>query len=95
MKNLLKKLSGAGRNDRREALEHEAAERIKEVGGHAPAEAYASEWATTSPSAPPSAPEPVAASAAVAPAPHAAPVAPAGRRLTVQERMAARELQNQ
>lgn len=90
MKNLLKKLSGAGGNDRREALEHEAADRIKEVGGQAPPEAFASQWATAA--APTQ--EPVAPAAA-APARHAAPAATAGRRLTVQERMAARELQNQ
>lgn len=73
MKNLLKKLSGADRPDRRAAWEQEAAERIKEVGGQAPPEASAAAWANP-------APEPTAA--------------PTGRRLTVQERVAARELQN-
>lgn len=84
MKNLLRKLSGADKNDRREALEHEAAERIKEVGGQPPAEAHASSWASAPMSAPdeatPSTPESLSPSA--------------GRRLTVQERVAARELQN-
>ncbi len=85
MKNLLKKLSGADRNDRRESLEHDAAERIKEVGGQAPPEAYASGWA------PGAAPAPGPAAVASS---HAAPVASAPRRLTVQERVAARELQS-
>ena len=79
MKNLLKKLSGADRPDRRVAWEQEAAERIKEVGGQAPPEASAAAW--TNP-----APEATAAAEATA--------APTGRRLTVQERVAARELQN-
>ncbi|CAN5160482.1 hypothetical protein BH24ACT1_BH24ACT1_04930 [soil metagenome] len=74
MKNLLKKLSGANRTDRREMWEQEAAERIKEVGSQAPPEASSAAW--------------------VNPAPAAA-AAPAGRRLTVQERVAARQLQNQ
>lgn len=73
MKNLLKKLSGADRPDRRAAWEQEAAERIKEVGRQAPPEASAAAWAT--------------------PVPEAS-AAPTGRRLTVQERMAARDLQN-
>ncbi|MDP8954188.1 MAG: hypothetical protein M3N37_04590 [Actinomycetota bacterium] len=81
MKNLLKKLSGAPRNDRRESLENEAAQRIQELGGQAPAEAYSSQWVSAASPAPAS------------PAPHAAPVASGARRLTVQERVAARELQ--
>ncbi|HEV2811281.1 MAG TPA: hypothetical protein VGV93_12905 [Acidimicrobiales bacterium] len=73
MKNLLKKLSGADRPDRRAAWEQEAADRIKEVGSEAPPEASGAAWAN--------------------PAPETTD-APTGRRLTVQERVAARELQN-
>ena len=83
MKNLLKKLSGSPRNARRESLENEAAQRIQELGGQAPAEAYSSQWESAASPAP----------ASPAPASHAAPVASGARRLTVQERMAARELQ--
>lgn len=85
MNNLLKKLSRADRHDRREDLEREAAERIKEVGGQAPPEAYASSSATAG-SPPPPAPVETGTGATAGPA--------AGRRLTVQERVAARELQN-
>lgn len=77
MKNLLKKLSGADRNDRREALEHDAAEKIKEVGGQPPAEVSSASWVNAAPES--AAPE---------------SAAPAGRRLTVQERVAARQLQD-
>ncbi len=86
MKNLLKKLSGAPRNDRRESLENEAAQRIQELGGQAPAEAYSSQWVSAASPAP-------ASPAPASPAPPAAPVASGARRLTVQERVAARELQ--
>ncbi len=78
MKNLLRKLARVERHDRREELEHEAAERIREAGGQAPPEAYASSWSSAAPA--PSTPAPAAT--------------PSGRRLTVQERLAARELQN-
>ncbi len=78
MKNLLRKLARVERHDRREELEHEAAERIREAGGQAPPEAYASSWSSAAPPAP--------APSTAAP--------PSGRRLTVQERLAARELQN-
>lgn len=107
MKSLLKKLSRADRPDRREQLENEAAERIREVGGQAPPEAFASTWAAGVAS-------PAPAMAASAPARHippaadahtlvptaparpnsAEPSAPVGRRLTAQERLAARELQS-
>ncbi|HEV2069361.1 MAG TPA: hypothetical protein VGR26_06175 [Acidimicrobiales bacterium] len=73
MKNLLKKLSGADRPDRRAGWEQEAAERIKEVGGQAPPEASSAAWGN--------------------PAPEVT-AAPTSRRLTVQERVAARQLQN-
>ena len=84
MKNLLKKMSGASRTDRREALEQEAAEKIKAVGGRdAPPEAFSASWAASGAGSP----------AAPVGAPPAAGPAPAGRRLTVQERMAARQPQ--
>lgn len=88
MKNLLKKLSGADRNDRREALEHDAAEKIKEVGGKPPAEVTSASWVNPVPAT-----DAPATGAPVTDAP--VTDAPAGRRLTVQERMAARQLQNQ
>ncbi len=81
MKNLLRKLARVERHDRREELEHEAAERIREAGGQAPPEAYASSWSSAAPPAP-------------APSTAAPAATPSGRRLTVQERLAARELQN-
>lgn len=84
MKNLLKKLSGSSHTDRRQALEQEAAEKIKAVGGRdAPPEAFAASWAASN-----------AGGADTQPAADTRPpagAAPAGRRLTVQERMAARQ----
>lgn len=81
MKNLLKKLSRFEGSDRRAELEREAAEHIKSVGGERPAEAAGvSAWGA--PSVP-------------APAPEPAPTSAGGRRLTVQERLAARELEGQ
>lgn len=81
MKNLLKKLSLSGGTDRRAELEAEAAERIKAVGSERPAEAI------------------TASHPAPAPVEHRPeqPVAsrPSGRRMTVQERVAARQLQGQ
>ena len=87
MKNLLKKLSRFERFDRRAELEQEAAERIKSVGSQPPAEASAvSAWdAATSTTPDPAAHDSVSAG----------DTPPAGRRLTVQERMAARQLQTQ
>lgn len=82
MKNPLKKLSRANRTDRQEALEQDAAEKIKEVSGHAPPEISQATWVHPAPAAGPD----------VAPAtPPSAEHLPAGRRLTVQERMAARQ----
>ncbi len=78
MKNPLKKLSEAKRTDRRETLEHEAAEKIREASSHAPPEGNTASWAHPAPE-----------SAARQDAPSVP--APAGRRLTVQERMAARQ----
>ncbi len=76
MKNPLKKLSEAKRTDRRETLEQEAAEKIKEASSHAPPEATSASWAH---------PAPESADREVAPS------VAADRRLTVQERMAARQ----
>lgn len=80
MKNPLKKLAGSKHTDRREALEQDAAEKIKQVGSQAPSEVTAATWAHPAPEAP---------------LPHTMPSttdehAPTARRLTVQERMAAR-----
>lgn len=87
MKNLLKKLSRFERYDRRAELEREAAEHIKSVGSQPPAEASATAWGPTGLEAPvPSDHHDV---------PPAGETAPAGRRLTVQERLAARQLQGQ
>lgn len=82
MKNPLKKLSGSKRADRRETLEQEAAEKIRQASSQAPPEAISPAWTHPAPEAPdfkaaPSAPPTVQA--------------PAGRRLTVQERLAARQ----
>ncbi len=79
MKNLLKKLSISGGTDRRAELEAEAAERIKAVGSERPAEAMAA-----------SHPAP---SHAEHRSEQPAATGPSGRRLTVQERVAARQLQ--
>ncbi|HWH34823.1 MAG TPA: hypothetical protein VNT56_05815, partial [Acidimicrobiales bacterium] len=87
MKKLLKKLSRADQPGRRDALEQEAAEQIRQASGQAPPPEAAS-WAAAPPSAAPAAPAPGdnrVGSAHGAPAP-----APGGRRMTVQERMAAR-----
>jgi hypothetical protein len=92
MKNLMKKLSRVDRHDRREELENDAAEQIKAAGSQAPPEVQAAAWASAA--SPAVAPEALAAPVAHAGAAPAAPGAPQGRRLTVQERMAARELQH-
>ena len=84
MKNLLKKLSRPGGSDRLAELEKEAAEQIKAVGGQRPPEADA--------------PIPAPASSELDPPYHEEqprPTAPSGRRMTVQERVAARQLQSQ
>ncbi len=78
MKNLLKKLSISGGTDRRAELEAEAAERIKAASSERPAEAVAA--SDPVPSHVEHRPEHVA-------------TGPSGRRMTVQERVAARQLQ--
>lgn len=79
MKNLLKKLSRADQGDRRQAIELEAAQQLEAASGHAPPpEAAAAAWAASS--------APVPAT----PAPPTPGPAAGERRLTVQERVAAR-----
>ncbi len=85
MKNLLKKLSRGGGTDRRAELEQEAAEQISSAANQRPTEALA---ASVHGGATPDAD--VAQHQAQA---HVAEP-PAGRRLTVQERVAARQLQS-
>ncbi len=92
MKSLLRKLSRVDRPDRREELEHDAAEQIKMAGSQPPPEAQASSWASSAPPAPEPA-TPAGPTASAAPA-AAGQGGSGGRRLTVQERMAARELQS-
>ncbi|MDP9006534.1 MAG: hypothetical protein M3N15_06450 [Actinomycetota bacterium] len=89
MKNLLKKMSRSA-SDRRAELEHEAAERLKSVASQPPAEASTGAWGAPAPTAP----EP-SGHAEHHEAPEASVPAPSGRRLTVQERVAARQLQGQ
>lgn len=81
MKNPLKK-SGTKHADRRETLEQEAAEKIRQVGSHVPPEVSTASTSWVHP-----APEAIAGD--VEPS-DAAEHAPTGRRLTVQERLAAR-----
>jgi hypothetical protein len=80
MKNLLRRLSKADDPSRREELERQAADEIKEAGSTPPAEANVSSWGAPAPAAEP---EPVPAQAAP------------NRRLTAQQRAAARKLQTQ
>ncbi|MBW3580644.1 MAG: hypothetical protein KY447_03425 [Actinobacteria bacterium] len=87
MKNLLNKLSRSA-SDRRAELEHEAAERLKSVASQPPAEASTGAWGAPAPTAP-------EGHAERHEAPEASVPAPSGRRLTVQERVAARQLQGQ
>ncbi len=87
MKNLLSKLSRSA-SDRRAELEHEAAERLKSVASQPPAEASTAAWGAPAPMAPEGHTEHHEA-------PEASVPAPSGRRLTVQERVAARQLQGQ
>lgn len=89
--NLLKKVSRLDRHDRTEELQHEAADHIASVGSQPPADVASASWAPA-PAGPPSA-------APQASVPHQtaeqdAQPAPA-RRLTAQERVAARQLQAQ
>ncbi|HEV2766126.1 MAG TPA: hypothetical protein VGV63_00280 [Acidimicrobiales bacterium] len=81
MKNLLRRLSKADDPARRQELERQAADEIKAVGNTPPAEANSGSWA---PSAPATA-QPESASAPAEP----------DRRLTAQQRLAARNLQTQ
>jgi len=81
VKNPLKK-SGSKRTDRRETLEQEAAEKIRQVGSQPPPEVSSASTSWVHP-----APEAIAVD--VAPS-DAGELAPSGRRLTVQERMATR-----
>lgn len=87
MKNLLKKLSRTEDRGWRDEIERQAADEIKTVGSKRPPEAASapSSFINESSKAPaPQVEEPVRSSAA-------AP--PAGRRLTAQQRAAARQLQ--
>ncbi|MBW3574667.1 MAG: hypothetical protein KY450_07340 [Actinobacteria bacterium] len=86
MKNLLKKLSRGGGTDRRAELEHEAAEQISSAARQRPTEALAA-------SAHGGGATPDAEAAHHQADAHVAEP-PAGRRLTVQERVAARQLQS-
>lgn len=85
MKNLLRRLSKADDPARREEIERQAADEIKAVGSAPPAEANSGSWA-------PSAPESDTHTAQPESAP--APAEP-NRRLTAQQRVAARKLQTQ
>ena len=85
MKNLLRRLSKADDPARRQEIERQAADEIKEAGSTPPAEANSASWAPTAPDTDTDTaqPEPV-------PAP-----ADPNRRLTAQQRAAARKLQTQ
>lgn len=85
MKNLLRRLSKADDPARREELERQAADQIKAAGTTRPAEVDALAWGASAPS-----PAPEADSGQ----PEPAPAAP-NRRLTAQQRAAARKLQTQ
>ena len=83
MKNLLRRLSKADDPARREELERQAADEIKAAGSTPPAEANSGSWAPSAPATDTAQPE-------SAPAP-----AEPSRRLTAQQRVAARKLQTQ
>jgi hypothetical protein len=85
MKNLLRRLSKADDPSRREEIERQAADEIKAAGSTPPAEASLASWGA---SAPTPAPE------ADAGRPEPDPATP-NRRLTAQQRAAARKLQTQ
>lgn len=89
---LLKKISRLNRHDRTEELQHEAADHIASVGSQPPADGGSASWA-------PAPPAPPVAAAAHQPAEQNSPPSPAdpapARRLTAQERVAARQLQSQ
>ena len=87
MKNLLRRLSKADDPARRQELERQAADEIKAAGSTRPAEANSASWAPTAPDAHT---DIDTAQPEAAPAP-AAP----NRRLTAQQRAAARKLQTQ
>lgn len=81
MKNLLRRLSKADDPARREEIERQAADEIKAAGSAPPAEASSAAWGPSAPEADAGRPEP-------------APATP-NRRLTAQQRAAARKLQTQ
>ena len=85
MKNLLRRLSKADDPARRQEIERQAADEIKAAGSTPPAEANSASWA-------PSAPDTDTDTAEPEPAP--TPAEP-NRRLTAQQRVAARKLQTQ
>ncbi len=89
MKNLLRRLSKADDPARRQEIERQAADEIKAAGSTPPAEANSASWA-------PSAPDTHTGTGTDTAQPEAAP-APAApnRRLTAQQRAAARKLQTQ
>lgn len=85
MKNLLRRLSKADDPARRQEIERQAADEIKAAGSTPPAEANAASWAPT---------DTDTETDTAQPEPAPAPAAP-NRRLTAQQRAAARKLQTQ
>ncbi|MBW3548569.1 MAG: hypothetical protein KY452_10605 [Actinobacteria bacterium] len=85
MKNLLRRLSKADDPARRQEIERQAADEIKAAGSTPPAEANSGSWAPSAPDADTDTAQPEAAPAPAAP----------NRRLTAQQRAAARKLQTQ
>ena len=86
MKNPLKKLSRSGNNEWREEIERQAAEEIRAAGSQRPTEASAEAWTPPTQQAP-------AATPGVERQRNPGTEAPAepGRRLTAQQRVAARQ----
>lgn len=87
MKNLLRRLSKADDPARRQEIERQAADEIKAAGTTPPAEANSASWAST-------APDTDTGTDTAQPEPVPAPAEP-NRRLTAQQRAAARKLQTQ
>lgn len=85
MKNLLRRLSKADDPARRQEIERQAADEIKAAGSTPPAEANSASWAPTAPDTD---------TDTAQPEPVPAPAEP-NRRLTAQQRAAARKLQTQ
>lgn len=85
MKNLLRRLSKADDPARRQEIERQAADEIKAAGTTPPAEANSASWAPTAPDTD---------TDTAQPEPVPAPAEP-NRRLTAQQRAAARKLQTQ